>query len=161
MGDMDRISSGCPRLDLVLGGGLPANAINLLIGAPGTGKTILADQFVFHNATAEHPALYYSTVSEPHEKLLRYGQTLDFFDPAAVGRSVFYEALGPHVRAGGFSAVLERIAADIKARRPGLIAIDSFRALAVYGNPREYRSFLADLSDLLTAFPLTTFWIGE
>ena len=138
MGGMDRISSGCPRIDLVLHGGLPANAINLLIGAPGTGKTILADQYVFQNATEERPALYYSTVSEPHEKLLRYGQTLDFFDSAAVGRSVFYEALGPQVRAGGFSAVLGRIAGDIKAHRPGLIAIDSFRALAAYGDPREY-----------------------
>lgn len=157
----ERISSGSPRLDLVLDGGLPANAINLLIGAPGTGKTILADQYVFHNATVERPALYYSTVSEPHEKLLRYGQTLDFFDAPAVGSSVFYEALGPHVRAGGFSAVLECISSDIKAHRPGLIAIDSFRALAAYGDPREYRSFLADLSDLVTAFPVTTFWIGE
>lgn len=161
MGGTDRISSGSARIDLVLDGGLPANAINLLIGAPGTGKTILADQYVFRNATVERPALYYSTVSEPHEKLLRYGQTLDFFDPAAVGSSVFYEALGPQVRAGGFSAVLSRIAADIKAHRPALIAIDSFRALGAYGDPREYRSFLADLSDLLTAFPVSAFWIGE
>jgi circadian clock protein KaiC len=78
-----------------------------------------------------------------------------------MGRSVFYEALGPQVRAGGFSAVLKRVDADIKAHRPGLLAIDSFRALAAYGDAREYRSFLADLSDLLSAFPLSAFWIGE
>src|SRR5688500_16063535 len=60
----DRLSSGLPRLDGVLGGGLPTNAINMLIGLPGTGKTILAQQYVFTNATPERPALYLATVSE-------------------------------------------------------------------------------------------------
>ncbi len=47
----DRLPSGSPRLDLVLGGGLPVDAINLIIGRPGTGKTILAQQYLFRNAT--------------------------------------------------------------------------------------------------------------
>ena len=46
----DRISSGVQRLDAILGGGLPGNAISLIIGLPGTGKTIFAQQFVFTNA---------------------------------------------------------------------------------------------------------------
>ena len=158
---MERIASGRPRLDLVLGGGLVADAINLIIGPPGTGKTILADQYVFHHATEERPAIYYSTVSEPHEKLLRYGQALEIFDVAAIGRRVFYEALGPQVRAGGLDAVVQRIAADVKQRRPGIIAIDSFRALSTYGTAMQFRSFLAELSEVLTAFPVSAFWIGE
>jgi circadian clock protein KaiC len=85
----ERLSSGHPRLDGVLRGGLPANAINMLIGLPGTGKTILAQQFVFTNATPERPALYLTTVSEPFDKVLHYGQTLSFFDPEAIGHSVF------------------------------------------------------------------------
>ena len=52
------------------------NGINLIIGRPGTGKTILAQQYLFANATAERPAIYLSTVSEPLEKILRYGQSL-------------------------------------------------------------------------------------
>ena len=40
------------------------------------------------------PAVYLSTVSEPLEKILRYGQTLSFFDPNAIGSRVFYEDLG-------------------------------------------------------------------
>jgi circadian clock protein KaiC len=30
-------------------------------------------------------------LSEPLEKIIRFGQTLEFFDAGAVGRSVFYE----------------------------------------------------------------------
>ena len=159
--EVDRIGSGSPRLDLILRGGLPANAINLIIGPPGAGKTILADQYIFHNATDDRPAVYYSTLSEPHEKLLRYGQSLSFFDTGAVGRRVFYEALGPVVLAGGLGAVIDRVSKDIKARRPSVVAIDSFRALAAYADERQFRTFLADLADCLTAFPMSTFWVGE
>jgi circadian clock protein KaiC len=157
----ERLSSGSARLDEVLAGGLLQNAINLLIGAPGTGKTILADQYVFHNATQERPALYYSTMSEPYEKLLRYGQRLTFFDRTAVGTRVFYEPLGPALRAGGLDAVLNAIADGIKQHRPGIIVIDSFRALTPFGDAQTFRSFLADLADLLTAFPVSAFWVGE
>ena len=50
---------------------------------------------MFARATEERPAVYLSTVSEPFEKILRYAQTLSFFDRDAIGRSVFYEDLGP------------------------------------------------------------------
>ena len=48
-----RILGGEPRLDEILGGGLPPNAINLIMGLPGSGKTILAQQYLFANATQD------------------------------------------------------------------------------------------------------------
>jgi circadian clock protein KaiC len=57
----DRVSGGSERLNDMLGGGLPGNGINLIIGLPGSGKTILAQQYAFHNATPERPAIYLST----------------------------------------------------------------------------------------------------
>ena len=81
----ERLSSGSTRFDGVLGGGLPTNAINLVIGPPGSGKTILAEQYLFHNATDERPGLFLSTVSEPFDKVLRYGESLTFFDADAIG----------------------------------------------------------------------------
>jgi archaellum biogenesis ATPase FlaH len=71
-----RFLSGNQRLDAVLGGGLPANAINMIIGLPGAGKTILAEQFMFHNASPERPGLYLSTVSEPRDKFCATGRVL-------------------------------------------------------------------------------------
>jgi circadian clock protein KaiC len=157
-----RLPSGNGRLDAVLGGGFLANAINLVVGPPGSGKTILAQQYVFHNATARRPALYLTTVSEPLEKILRYGQTMAFFDASAVGRAVFYEDLGELLGAGGLSAVLERIDQLVKEQRPGIIVIDSFKALQPYaGDQGEFRRFLHQLAGGLSAFPVTSLWIGE
>ena len=156
-------TSGDEGLYRILGGGLPENGINLIMGLPGSGKTMLCQQFMFAGATEERPAIYLSTVSEPFEKILRYAQTLSFFDPSAIGRSIFYDDLGAAVAGdGGLAAVTERIAALIKERRPGIIAIDSFKALAVFADDaREFRRFLHNLAALLTAFPATSFWIGE
>ena len=89
----DRLVSGHGPLDAVLGGGLPANAISLIMGRPGSGKTILAHQYAFRNGRPERPAVYLSTVSEPLEKIVRFGQSLSFFDGAAIGRSVFSRRL--------------------------------------------------------------------
>jgi circadian clock protein KaiC len=156
-----RLSSGDPRLDGVLGGGLPANAINMLIGLPGTGKTILAQQYLFANATPERPALFLATVSEPFDKVLRYGQTLGFFDPKAVGHSVFYEDLGTVLNERGLTGVVEQVSALIKERRPAMIVIDSFKALSAYAAGAEFRRFLHDFAGHLSVFPASSFWVGE
>jgi circadian clock protein KaiC len=159
----ERVTTGDPGLDVILGGGLPMNGINLIMGLPGSGKTMLCQQLMFAAATEERPAIYLSTVSEPFEKILRYAQTLSFFDREAIGRSIFYEDLGHAVSGeGGLSTVSERIDALIKEQRPGLIAIDSFKALAAFADDvRGFRRFLHDLAALLTTVPATSFWIGE
>ena len=158
-----RLTSGDGGLDAILGGGLPLNGINLITGLPGSGKTLLCQQFCFAGATVERPAIYLSTVSEPFEKMIRYAQTLSFFDRQAIGRAIFYEDLGAAVASDdGLAAVTERVRALITERRPGIVAIDSFKALAVFADDaREFRRFLHDLAALLSAFPATCFWVGE
>ncbi|MEA2634506.1 MAG: circadian clock protein KaiC [Chloroflexota bacterium] len=158
----ERLSSGKPRLDAILNGGLPANGINMVIGAPGSGKSILTEQYVFRNATVERPALYLATVSEPFDKIIRYGQTLEFFDAKAIGTRVFYEDLGQALRDQGLSGVLTRVDALIKEHHPGLVVIDSFKALHAFAaDPSEFRRFLHDLAGRLTALAASSFWVGE
>ena len=157
-----RLVSGHAPLDMVLGGGLPANAISLLTGLPGTGKTIIAQQYVFANAGPQRPAVYFSTVSEPLEKIVRFGQGLDFFDRAAVGESVFFEDLGAVVTTGGLGGVTKQIATVLRERRPGLIVIDSFKALHAFAEGEsDFREFLHELAGLLSALAVSSLWVGE
>ena len=146
----------------MLGGGLWADALTLITGAPGTGKTLLAQQFVFANSTPERPALYVSTVSEPLNKILRYGQTLTFFDPGVVGTSVFYEDLGGLLDERGLPAFVEKLETLINERRPGIIVIDSFKALHAFARePGDFRWFLHDFAGRLAASKASSFWLGE
>ena len=68
------LASGVPGLDDVLGGGLPEFSFNLIVGGPGSGKTTLAHQILFANATPERPGLYFTILGEPPLKMLRYQQ---------------------------------------------------------------------------------------
>jgi len=158
----DRLLSGHAPLDDVLGGGLPANAISLVMGRPGSGKTILAQQYAFRNGRPERPAVYFSTVSEPLEKIVRFGQSLSFFDTAAVGTSVCYEDLGATVNQDGLSGVAEQLGRVVRERRPGLIVIDSFKALQAFAASHgDFRRFLHELAGRLGAFPAASLWVGE
>jgi circadian clock protein KaiC len=46
----ERLSGGIPQLDTLLGGGLERGTSTLVVGAPGTGKSSLAAQFISANA---------------------------------------------------------------------------------------------------------------
>jgi circadian clock protein KaiC len=157
---IDRLPSGNARLDEILNGGLLKNAINLIVGVPGSGKTILSQQFAFQNATAKHPALYLSTLSEPLDKILRFGETLTLFDHKAIeeGR-VIYEDIGHVLGDDGLESILEAIDGYMKEVRPGIVVIDSFRAFAaVSHDTTEFRRFLYSLTRLLGASATTAVW---
>src|SRR5579884_452338 len=63
-----RLSTGCPGLDDVLGGGLPVGHFYLVEGEPGTGKTTLALQFAAEGVKQGESVLYI-TLSESEEDL--------------------------------------------------------------------------------------------
>lgn len=157
---IERLPSGDRRLDKILNGGLIKNAINLVVGIPGSGKTILSQQFAFRNATAESPALYLSTLSEPLDKILRYGESLSFFDRAAIrdGRIV-YEDMGQTLREQGLSEVLAAVDRYLKELKPGIVVFDGFVSFhTISRDPTEFGQFLYGLMRRLTASATTSIW---
>lgn len=158
----DRIATGCVGLDEILQGGIPSNTITVLMGAPGTGKTILAEGLAFCNATEAKPALYLTTLSEPLEKFIFHGQSYNFFDSAKVGKSVIYEDLGINVRNAGVEKLAEIVTDLIGKYKPAFLFIDSFKALnELIDSPHERRTVIYDLASVLTAYDCTSFLIGE
>ena len=156
----DRVSTGNERLDDVLHGGLLKNGVNLIVGVPGSGKTILSQQVAFHNASKERPSLYLSTLSEPLDKILRFGESLRFFDRAAVhdGR-VVYEDVGQPLGEGGLDEVLVAVDSLLRHVRPGVVVIDSFRAFqAIAPDVGVFRQFLFGLLRRLSAMAVTSIW---
>ncbi|MEA3132809.1 MAG: circadian clock protein KaiC, partial [Gammaproteobacteria bacterium] len=112
---IDRLPTGVPGLDEILGGGLPEFSFNLIAGPPGSGKTTLAHQLMFALATAQRPALYFTVLGEPPLKMLRYQQQFDFFDNEAINRSIRFVNVSEETLTGGLEAVLQRIATEVKA----------------------------------------------
>ena len=66
-----QLPTGVRGLDEIMGGGIPEFSFNIIAGTPGCGKTTLAHQIVFANATPKQPALYFTVLGEPAIKMLR------------------------------------------------------------------------------------------
>lgn len=159
---MERVASGSPELDQVLDGGFPANSINVIMGLPGTGKTILAEKVLFTNATAERPGLCVGTVSEPLDKMLRYLQGFDYFDADAIGESVHFEDLSGVLRTDGLRGFVDRLVQLLKELRPAYLVVDSFKALHSFADSAmDFRVAISELMTVLSALPVTSFLIGE
>jgi circadian clock protein KaiC len=160
-----KLATGVPGLDDVLGGGLPELSFNLIVGGPGCGKTTLAHQIMFANATTHRRGLYFTIVGEPPLKMLRYQQQYRFFDPAKVNGMIRFSSLSGEIQLG-LPAVLESIVRQVEAVTPGFVVVDSFRSvLRVNDGPEhggaELQDFLQRLALHLTAWEATTFLIGE
>ena len=161
---INRLPTGVAGLDEVLGGGLPELSFNLIAGPPGSGKTTLAHQIMFANASPERPALFVTILGEPPIKMLRYQQQYSFFDTERIPGSVRLLHLGSEVLAEGLDKVLERLVAEVEATSPKLVFVDSFRAVvrrSVEPNQLDLQDFLQRLSVHLTSWEATTFLIGE
>ena len=163
---INRLPTGVPGLDEVLGGGLPEFSFNLIAGQPGSGKTTLAHQIMFSLATAERPALYFTVLGEPPLKMLRYQQQFDFFDNAALDRAVRFINLSDEAMVGDLDQVLRRIVAEVEAHSPALVFVDSFRSVVVAAETDgtsngDLQKFVQQLGMLMTSWQATTFLLGE
>jgi circadian clock protein KaiC len=163
---INRLASGVPGLDEVLGGGLPEFSFNLIAGQPGCGKTTLAHQMMFALATPERSALYFTVLGEPPLKMLRYQQQFDFFDHEAINHSIRFVNLSEEAMAGDLDRVLRRIVDEVTQQSPAYVFVDSFRSVALAsegdGSPHNrLQQFVQQLGMLMTSWQATTFLIGE
>jgi circadian clock protein KaiC len=125
---LERFETGVANLDLVLGGGLLRGTIVMVIGPPGSGKTILAQQIAFRAAERGEAVLYFTGYSETHDKLLAHNQSLDYFAPEAIGQEVQMGSL-PDLLAQGPDEAMQAIVGTAQKQNASLVILDGFRSI--------------------------------
>jgi circadian clock protein KaiC len=160
---VNRLRTGAEGLDEVLGGGLPSGSLVIVAGPPGSGKTILAQQICFSNATVERRALYYTTWSEPHDKLIRHLEPFSFFDADALGERIEFLHLAELMASepGGLDAVSKEILRQSSETRPAVIVIDSSKALHDVLDPYSLRRAIYDLAGRVAHSDAVLILVGE
>jgi circadian clock protein KaiC len=158
MNGKDRVPTGVPGLDGILGGGLPAPAVYLLKGQPGTGKTTLALQFLLEGARRGEKCLYLC-LAETRGQLTgiaqAYGWSLDGVEvhearrrgrPAGDVSRAGYTVFSPaEVELEEISKELLEQVEKVQPKRLVLDSLSEIRLLAGY--PARYRHELLDLGD--------------
>jgi len=160
-----QLPTGVRGLDDILGGGIPEFSFNVIAGTPGCGKTTLAHQIAFTNATPAKPALYFTVLGEPAMKMLRYQQQYSFFDETKLGKAIRFVNLADLVIEQDLNAVLEEIIRQVTEVNPSIVVVDSFRTVvrrAMHtASELEMQTFIQRLSQFLTGWEATTFLVGE
>lgn len=162
---METLPTGVRGLDLILGGGLPSMSFNIIAGMPGGGKTTLAHQIMFTNATAQKPGLYFTVLGEPGLKMMRHQQQFGFYEGKAIGKAVRIINLGDMLLEKGANVVLAEIITQVTTLQPGIVVVDSFRSLArntvATSGELELQTFILRLSQFLASWEATTILVGE
>lgn len=159
---IERLTTGIPTLDDILDGGFPAGSLNIIAGGPGTGKTILALQLLFHQARLRKKNVYFTSIAEPAVKFLRYVQQFEFFDPNLVNDTLFVRDLSKPALQQGLEKTVETLKRQIEEMGPAIIAVDSFKALrGRLQDQGDVHALLYGLVVSLAVSDVTAFLVGE
>lgn len=113
---------GNARLDAMLGGGLPTGSNGLVLGGPGSGKTISGLQFLAHGAAVDERGLYFGFQETP-DRLIAKGERVGFaLDEAVRAGTVSIHCDAP--REFGLDALVERLLAEIDRYAPQRLVLD-------------------------------------
>ena len=160
-GPDDVIRTGVPNLDAVLGGGLRRGAVAMILGAPGAGKTILAQQIAFAQARIGDRVLYLTGYSETHDKLLSYDREMGFFDPAAIGDRLQVLSLADLLRTGA-EATEAALVSTTRKQRARLVVLDGFASMRrLLPSPAASAEFVYSLGAKLAVIGATTLFVVE
>jgi circadian clock protein KaiC len=160
---MDKIFSGIAGLDNILNGGLPKGSSIIVEGAPGTGKTTLGVQFLFHGAVScDEPGIYITFEELPeqiYKDALQFGWDLRQLEKnnqlrvICMPPNIFLEQMTIH------NGLLEQMIEQIQCRR---VVIDSISLFQYDNEDKErHRQVIYSLRNILRKFSLTSLLIKE
>ncbi|ADO68435.1 ATPase domain-containing protein [Stigmatella aurantiaca] len=141
-----RVPSGIHGLDTLLGGGWLHGGTYIVTGAPGTGKTVLGNQFCFAALEGGTRAVYVTVLSESHGQMLAHLQPMQFFHREAVGKTLHYISAYATLKAEGLAGLSRLLFRSVREYGAQVLVIDGLAALEEYAETRRmFREFIHSL----------------
>jgi len=149
----DRKTSGIPGLDAMIMGGFPTPSSILVTGEPGTGKTTLVVQSLFHGASQGDKGLYLTAISEPQWLVQKYLSSFSFYDQELIDREMLsFVDIGPALmkNPGDMQNIIKK---KIEQVSPQRVVIDPITPISELLQWRgETREFMHELFSFFKAY---------
>ncbi|WP_158259357.1 ATPase domain-containing protein [Hasllibacter halocynthiae] len=146
---IERMGTGVPQLDQILGGGLVRGSAYIVQGPPGAGKTIMANQICHERARRGEGALYLTLLAESFGRMFSHMNGFSFFEPAHIPDRVYYAGAYATIRDEGPDALIRLVSAELRKRRPALLVIDGLFAARDHAGGRDadaaFRAFVHEI----------------
>ena len=157
-----RLSSGVTGRDRVRGGGLFRGDMYVVVGEPGTGKTVLANQLSFHEAAQGRRVVYLTLLTEMHARMLAHLSNFSFFAPGRVGNDILYLSGYQALESGGRASLLATAHRAIKEQSASLLVIDGLATLrAAADDALSFKKFVHDLQSFVALLDCTALLVTE
>ena len=172
-----KTSSGISGLDALLKGGLPEGRVVLVLGEPGTGKTVLTAQFLYHGAKTNEKAIMVG-MNEPKNRYMaemaEFG--MDFAKLESAGSFTYVDAtevrrIPEQARVGripvggkelGLVNLIDMIQEAVERTKARRIVVDSISDLIFrFPTIEERRPVVLDLIDTLQSSGATSLLTSE
>jgi circadian clock protein KaiC len=156
-----RVSTGVPGLDKMMGGGLFLGSTTLVVGITGSGKSVMALQYIAEGARRGERSVML-TLDEPRAQVLRNAATIGIDLAPAIDRDLvrlFYDR-PQEIEIDRHFLQLEKL---VKEFQPKRVVIDS---LSTYGSSlgptgRSFRDFFHAVVALMKEHQVTTLYNHE
>jgi circadian clock protein KaiC len=158
-GGIERVSTGLPRLDAMMGGGLVRGSTTMLLGPTGVGKTILGYQFVSGSSVKEKGLLF--SFYETPERALSKADGIGLNLARSCERGEL-EMMWESPVESSLDAIAGRLLAAVDRTRAKRLFIDGFGAFehaAAY--PERVSQFFAALQRELHRRAVTSLYTSE
>jgi circadian clock protein KaiC len=155
-----RVSTGIPSVDTMLHGGLWRGSLNLGVGQPGTGKSVLAYHFLDAGLRSGESALLLSLKNTPEQILGQAGTLgMDWDSQCRNGR---LRILHYHPSGLCVDKMLDTLLRDIRILRPSRLVLDSIDDLwTAVKDPDQVRDYMLVLATLFDAAGTTSLVLSE
>lgn len=157
-----RIESGIPGLDTILSGGFLKGGTYLILGNPGTGKTIFANQLCFHQIGQGGKAIYVTLLAESHTRMFGNLQPLKFFHPEEVSEGIQYISGYSVLEKEGLDGLLRLLRDLVYQYGAKIIFIDGVASAdELSGSTVAFKKFVHHLNSVLGMAGCTTFLLSS
>jgi circadian clock protein KaiC len=142
----ERLITDVPRLDFITKGGLLKGFSYAVLGPPGSGKTVLANQIAFNHVKQGGRALYVTLLSESHSRMLANLAEMTFFDPSVIPDKLHYVSGYSELEKEGLKGLLAMVRQAAQRHQATLLIIDGMDAAKEFArSDLTFKRFLQDL----------------
>jgi circadian clock protein KaiC len=150
-----RISTGIPALDRMMGGGLPESTVTMVSGGAGTGKTILAAHFAYEGLSGGETVVYCTFEEHPKQFIssaLSVG--LDFRPFIRSGQLMIIHTSPVELDMDEHIFMIQEFVREYRAKRLVIDSISSFELGVV--DKIKYTDYIFSLTNYLKTMGVST-----